>query len=289
MAPARNAAALLIALRPRQWTKNLLVFGALVFAAELDEPVRWLEAGVAFVAFCLVSSAAYLLNDVRDAPQDRLHPKKRLRPIASGALSPQSALQASGALAVAGLALGLSLNLRFELYLVAFALLQVAYTLGLKRVPLVDVCAIASGFVLRAGGGAAAVHVHASGWLLLTTALLALFLGFSKRRSELVGGGAGGEGRAVLRIYSRAWLDALVGGSALAVSALYVAYCAAAHSGLIFLVTALFVVGGLARYLYLVYGHDLGEEPEHLLVTDRVILACVALWALTAALILLVP
>jgi decaprenyl-phosphate phosphoribosyltransferase len=287
LASARGrAGAIWPALRPRQWTKNLLLFGALVFAAELDEPSRWLQASTGFLAFCAVSSAAYLLNDVRDAPSDRLHPKKRRRPVASGALASSTALAASAALAAGGFALGVVLGGRFELVLAGFALLQIAYTFGLKRMALVDVAAIAGCFVLRAAAGAAAVHVHASGWLLLCTALLALFLGFSKRRAELGARGPGENGRAVLEAYSVPWLDALVVGSAAAVAVVYGAYCVLAHGSLAFLGTLPFVILGLSRYLFLVYRHDLGEEPENLLFADPIILACVAAWAVTAGSVL---
>ena len=195
--------ATLVALRPRQWSKNLLVFAGLVFAAKLGDAGRWAEALACFAAYCAVSSAAYLANDVRDREADRAHPVKRARPIARGELSPRAALMLSAALTLAAGAICAVLG-PLSLALVAgFAALQAAYTLGLKHVVLIDVLAIAGLFVIRAAAGAAAVDVRISPWLLLCTALLALFLALAKRRGELVLVGAERTpGRRVLEGYS---------------------------------------------------------------------------------------
>jgi 4-hydroxybenzoate polyprenyltransferase len=270
------------AMRPRQWSKNLLLFAGLVFAAKLGDATRWLEAFAAFVAYCAASSAAYLVNDVRDAPQDRTHPIKRLRPIARGELSARAAVLIAGALAVAAFSLVAPLGLPSVGFLAAFVALQLAYSFGLKHVVLLDVFAIASLFVIRSAAGAAAVDVRISPWLLLVTALLALFLALAKRRSELV---LQGSARPVLEGYSLELLDQLIAVTTASTIAAYAIYTFTAHSAAL-MATIPFVVFGLFRYLLLVHRDDLGEEPENVLLTDRPLVAAVVLWALTAAAIL---
>lgn len=288
--PARRspAAAAFVALRPRQWSKNLLVFAGIVFAAKMGDPVRWVEACAAFVAYCAASSASYLVNDVRDAPHDRLHPVKRTRPIASRELSPRSALVLAGALLALALGLAAALGPASLGLLLAFVALQVAYTVWLKHVVLIDVMTIGALFVIRAAAGAAAVDVRISPWLLLCTALLALFLALAKRRGELVLVGAEATpGRPVLEGYSLALVDQLVAVVAASTVIAYSLYTFTASDSKAMMVTIPFVLFGVFRYLLLVHRHDLGEEPENVLISDVPILVCVALWALTAGLILL--
>jgi 4-hydroxybenzoate polyprenyltransferase len=278
--------AILAALRPRQWSKNLLLFAGLVFAAKLGDGSRWLEAIAVFLAYCAASSAAYVVNDLRDADDDRMHPIKRNRPIARGELSTESALVISAVLALVALAIAAVLGYASLLFLVGFLAIQLAYSLGLKRVVLVDVALIAALFVVRAAAGAAAVEVRISGWLLVCTALLALFLGLAKRRGELVLVHADETpGRPVLDGYSVSLVDRLLNVAAVATVAAYAVYAVTAHSAWM-AITVPFVVGGLARYLVLVHRHELGEEPENVLLADRPILACVAAWAATSAAVL---
>jgi 4-hydroxybenzoate polyprenyltransferase len=282
--PVRAA---LVALRPRQWSKNLLLFAGILFAAELGDAVRWVEAVAIFVAYCLASSAAYLANDVRDVDSDRLHPLKRERPVARGELSRRAALALAAGLASAGLGLALALGPVTALLLGLFLALQAAYTLSLRNVVLLDVMAIAGLFVVRAAAGAEAVDVRISPWLLLCTALLALFLALAKRRGELVlAGRAATPGRAVLSGYSLALVDQLVTVVTAATIVAYSLYTFGSVHSEAMMLTIPFVVFGLFRYLLLVHRDDLGEEPEHILLSDRPILAAVALWALTAAAIL---
>ncbi|HET8653288.1 MAG TPA: UbiA prenyltransferase family protein [Gaiellaceae bacterium] len=176
---------LLAAMRPRRWTKNLLLYAGIVFAAELDDPQRWLQATAAFVAYCLASSAAYIYNDVRDAERDRLHPLKRHRPIAAGRVTPFRALNFAGILAALAFAIVAPLGWGSLGYLTAFVGLQAAYSLGLKNVPPIDVTAIAALFVIRAAAGAEAVDVRISLWLIVCAALLGLLLALARRRGEL--------------------------------------------------------------------------------------------------------
>jgi len=271
-------------MRPRQWTKNLLLFAGIIFAAKLGDPARWLAAVTAFVAYCAASSAAYLVNDVRDAESDRLHPVKRSRPIARGELSPQVALALAGALALAAVVLAGMLGPMSLACLAAFVALQAAYSLGLKAFELVDVLAIAGLFVLRASAGAIAVDVRISEWLLLCTFLLALFVALGKRRAEL--GLDGVRARPALDGYSVALVDQLLGIVAAATIAAYTGYALAAHDTRWLVATVPLVVYGLFRYLLLLHRRGLGEEPESLLVEDLPLLVTVAVWAAACAVIL---
>jgi 4-hydroxybenzoate polyprenyltransferase len=282
--PGRAA---LAAMRPRQWPKNLLVFAGIVFAAQLADPVRWAEALAAFVAYCAVSSGAYLLNDVRDVEQDRLHPVKRQRPIARGELSARAALTLAAVLAAVALAIAGWLGPVSVAFLVGFAALQVGYSFGLKHIVLVDVFVIAGLFVIRAAAGAAAVDVRISPWLLLCTVLLALFLALAKRRGELVLVGARETpGRPVLEGYSLELVDQLVSVVAASTVIAYSLYTFTARDSKALMVTIPFVIFGIFRYLLLVHRDDLGEEPEQVLLTDVPILVDIALWIVTAGLIL---
>ena len=278
------AVAALVAMRPRQWTKNLLLFAGIIFAAKLGDPARWAAAVAAFVAYCAASSAAYLVNDVRDAESDRLHPVKRSRPIARGELSPRAACVLAGALALAALVLAGALGPPSLACLAAFVALQAAYSLGLKTFELIDVLAIAGLFVLRASAGAIAVDVRISEWLLLCTFLLALFVALGKRRAEL--GLDGVHARPALDGYSVALVDQLLAIVAAATIAAYTGYALAAHDTRWLVATVPLVVYGLFRYLLLLHRRGLGEEPETLLVEDLPLLVTVAVWAAACAVIL---
>ena len=282
--PAR---AVLVAARPRQWSKNLLVFAGIVFAAKLGDAARWGEAAAAFAAYCALSSAAYLVNDVRDREHDRLHPVKRHRPVARGELSVGSAVALAALLAAVAFGVGAWLGLASLGLLAAFAALQLAYSFGLKHVVLVDVLVIGGLFVIRAAAGAEAVDVRISPWLLLCTALLALFLALAKRRGELVLVGARETpGRPVLEGYSLELVDQLVSVVAASTVIAYSLYTFTARDSKALMVTIPFVIFGVFRYLLLVHRDDLGEEPEQVLLTDLPIIAAVGLWIATAALIL---
>jgi 4-hydroxybenzoate polyprenyltransferase len=289
--PSRRSlpAAVLVSLRPRQWTKNLLLFAGIIFAARLGDASRWAEAVAAFVAYCAASSASYLVNDVRDASHDRLHPTKRSRPIARGELSPRAAEALAVVLVLIAFALVAPLGVGSILFLCAFFALQAAYTLSLKHVVLLDVMTIGGLFVIRAAAGAAAVDVRISPWLLLCTALLALFLALAKRRGELVLVGAEATpGRPVLEGYSLALVDQLVTIVAASTVISYCLYTFTARGSKAMMVTIPFVVFGVFRYLLLMHRRDLGEEPEEVLLRDAPILLCIAGWAACAAVILAV-
>ncbi len=281
------ARAALAALRLRQWSKNLLLFAGLIFAAKIGDVTRWGEALGAFAAYCAASSAAYLANDVRDAADDREHPVKRLRPVASGELPARAALWLAGLLTSAALAAAALLGPWSAAFMGGFLVLQAAYTGGLKRIVLIDVLAISGLFVLRAAAGAQAVDVRISPWLLICTGLLALFLALGKRRAELVLVGADrAPGRAVLTGYSLALVDQLVSVVAASTVIAYSLYTFTARDSNAMMATIPFVVYGVFRYLLLLHRHGLGEEPENVLLTDVPLLVTIAAWAATCAAIL---
>jgi 4-hydroxybenzoate polyprenyltransferase len=274
--------ALVRALRPLQWSKNLLLFAGLVFAGEFGDAGQWARALAVFVAYCAASSAAYLVNDVRDARDDRAHPLKRGRPIAAGDLGAAVAVGAAALLAASAFAICLVLGRTSALLLLVFVLLQAAYTFGLKRLAGLDVLAIAGLFVVRAAAGAEAIHVRISPWLLVCTALLALLLALGKRRAELVLVEAGRTpGRNALGSYSPEGLDRAIAVTLTATVVAYAAYAVTWESAWM-LLTVPFVLAGLWRYARLV-GNGQAEEPETLLVSDPVLLGTVGLWVVASA------
>jgi 4-hydroxybenzoate polyprenyltransferase len=283
--------AVLVSLRPRQWVKNLFVFGGLVFGQRLFTPALW-TALAAFVVFCALSGAIYLLNDVADRDKDRLHPDKRHRPIAAGRLPVRAAVVTAVALIVAGLAAADWLSRPFALAAVAYVVLLSAYSVWLKHVVIVDVLVVALGFVLRAAAGALAIGVAISGWLLICTILLALFLALGKRRHEVLTleGNAAGH-RPILAEYSAGLLDqmiAVVTASTVTAYALYTMSpetVAKFHTPLL-PATLPFVLYGVFRYLYLLYHRQLGGNPSDIVVHDRPLLLNTLLWLLIVLLII---
>lgn len=277
----------LVAMRPRQWTKNLLLFAGIVFAAEIGDGSRWIEAVAAFAAYCAASSAAYLANDVRDAPFDRRHPIKCQRPIARREFSERAALGLAVVLAAVSLGVGAALGPWSILLIACFLALQVAYSLGLKHIVLVDVMTIGGLFVIRAAAGAVAVDVPISPWLLLCTALLALFLALAKRRAELVLAGPDATpARPALEGYSPQLVDQLVSVVAASTLIAYSLYTFTARDSKTMMVTIPFVLFGVFRYLLLIHRHDLGEEPEEVLLRDVPLVTTIVAWVAISALIL---
>ena len=291
-------------MRPRQWTKNLIVFMALLFSInerwDPSEPSSWAPllgwTAIAFALFCLISSADYLLNDVIDRESDRLHPDKRRRPIAAGLLSPRAALiwaVALAAIAVAGgFALSAPLTWHVGAVLAGYIVLMVSYTFVLKHVVLMDMMAIGAGFVLRAMAGAFAIDTPISPWLYVVTALGALFLVVHKRRAEitLLAEDAGNH-RPILEHYSPALLEqmtALVTASTLSAYGLYTFTAENLPTNNAMMLTIPFVLYGLLRYLYLVHQKGEGGSPEEVLLRDWPLVIDILLWAATAATVLAV-
>lgn len=277
---------LLASLRPHQWTKNLLVFAPLALSKHLFETEPFLRSLGAFVLFCGLSGAVYLINDVRDVGRDRLHPLKRLRPIASGALEPRSALVFAVLIAAASLSAALLLGREFALAALAYLLLNLLYSLKLKEIVIVDAIAVSLGFVLRAVAGAVAIGVVFSDWLLICTILLALFLTLCKRRHELTSlEGQASEHRKSLEEYSPYLLDQMIAVVTASCLMAYASYTTAPETVAKFQTDRLpwsipFVLYGIFRYLYLVHQKEQGGSPSDILLTDRPLLVNVALWAL---------
>ncbi len=281
---------LIRAMRPLQWSKNSLVFAALLFDKRVFQwDALWHTLAAAMV-FSAVSSAIYLVNDVRDVHQDRLHPKKRFRPIASGEVSPGQAMRVAVVLLTIGLITAVAVRPEFAIVIVAYIALMLAYSYGLKRMVILDVFAIAAGFVLRAVGGAVAIDVPASPWLYVCTALGALFIGFSKRRNEIVTlEAAAGQHRANLEDYSLPMLDqiiAIVSAAMLIAYSLYTFDAANVPDSHAMMLTIPYVAYGLFRYLFLVYRRGEGGSPEVLLIKDPGLISCIAGWVATSLIIL---
>ncbi len=282
-------------LRMKQWTKNAVVFAAFVFALgdrnqDLAAWEFW-KVCLAALAFSLVSSAVYIFNDWHDAPQDRLHPLKKHRPIASGAVKPAAAGLLAAGLLAAGLGGAWRLGADLLGVIGGYLGLQIVYTLWLKRIALVDVIVISLGFVLRALAGAVVIHVMISPWLLVCALVLALFLGLCKRRHEKVN--LAGQGtRAALDGYDERLLDLLVamtGAAALVCYSIYTLWPETVEKfGTPWLAATIpFVVFGLFRYMDLVYREDKGDRPEQILLTDGPLLVDVALYGFVVLGILL--
>lgn len=287
-------AAVFVSMRPRQWVKNLFVFAGVIFSRQLLTPLVWPALG-AFALFCGLSGAVYLLNDVADAGKDRLHPTKRLRPVASGALARPAALGAGVLILVGSLGLSFWLSWRFGLVALAYGVLFVVYSAWLKHVVILDVLTVAIGFVLRAVGGAVAIDVEISGWLLICTILVALFLALGKRRHEYLAlQGEAPAHRPILAEYSEGVLDqmiAVVTASSITAYALYTMSpeTVAKFQTRLLPLTLPFVLYGIFRCLYLLYRHQLGANPSDLLLTDRALLVNTLLWMLSLIVIIYGP
>ncbi len=279
-------------LRPTQWSKNTVLFGALIFAKHLFVFTDVMRVLMAFACFCAVSSGAYVMNDIRDCERDRQHPLKSRRPLPAGRISRSTAMVLAAALMTTGL-FGAALLGRGFVFLVAFYLvLQVAYTFALKDTVILDVMSIATGFVIRAVAGGVVISVPVSQWLIICTFLLALFLGFSKRRHELVLlEGRATEHRAALRDYSPYFLDQMISVVTASTVVAYAIYTASPEvqqklgTDQLYL-TIPFVLFGIFRYLYLVHQREEGGNPTQILLTDKPMLIDVLLWILTAAIVL---
>ena len=295
MASRSTASSLLVSLRPDQWTKNLIVFAALIFARRLLDPAALALASAAFLIFCALAGSVYLINDVSDREADRQHPQKQRRPIASGALSPATALVWAGGLSVAAVASAIALKPIFGLVAVAYLALFVWYTRLSKHIVILDVMSIAVGFVLRAVAGGVVIGVPVSDWLLVCTMLGALFLGLAKRRHEitLLTDGAKGH-RKILEEYDPYLLDQMIAVVAAATLVTYIIYCASPETHAYFgtdllVLTTPFPIYGLFRYLYLVHRKQGGGNPSDMLLQDRSLQGCVALWGLAVVVIIYRP
>jgi 4-hydroxybenzoate polyprenyltransferase len=284
---------LLASLRPQEWIKNLLVFAGVVFSKQFDDGQALLDASVTFVAFCAIASAGYLFNDLRDREHDRLHPDKRHRPIASGALSAETAVTAAIGLAAFAILLPWATVSAEVAGLVAiYAVVTAAYSIELKRLVILDVMTIASLFILRVVAGAVAVDAAASEYLLVCTAMLALFLGFTKRRQEAIleetpGESEGPTTRPVLEHYSLPFLDQMIAMVTAIAILSYIIYAVnSPFAGSKMLATAPSVLYGVFRYLYLIYDRRDTRSTAAILVEDPGMLFAGASYLVSAFLVL---
>ncbi len=287
------APALIAALRPKQWTKNLLVFAGLLFARQYSDPASIARSTAAFAIFCLLSGSVYIINDLVDVEEDRKHPRKRFRPIASGRLPAKVATVAAAILAPVAIAGAFRLNVATGVVATLYFAITILYDFVLKHRVIWDVLAVATGFVLRAVAGVTALAAAISPWLLICTMLLALFLVLTKRRQELVllEDGAG-EHRRILDEYSPALLDQMISVVTASTLMSYCLYTINERTVREFgnhnlMLTIPFVLFGIFRYLYLVHRRDEGDAPDHVFLNDAPMLINVALYVAVVVLILL--
>src|SRR5215208_4117641 len=294
--PARPlAVSLVLSLRPSQWTKNLIIFAGLIFGQRLLDPGAILKSAAAFAVFCALSGVVYLVNDVADRDADRQHPLKRFRPIASGEVSVATALALAAALGITAVACAFLLRAEFGVIAVSYLALLALYSGPLKHIVIIDVLTIAIGFVLRAAAGAVVIAEPVSHWLMIVTILLALFLALSKRRHELVllADGATSH-RKILQEYSPYLLDQMISVVTASTLVAYAFYTVSPETIQKFntdklWLTVPFPLYGIFRYLYLVHQKEGGGSPSDMLLNDRPLLVCVALWAMAVVLIIYGP
>lgn len=294
--PAKTGllAAFILSMRPKQWSKNLLVFMALFFTVEQAWRPNEIEAALellaksalAFLLFSALSGVVYLANDLLDMEEDRRHPRKRLRPIASGALPVSIAIIGAVAIGVPSLAASYLLEPLFGLISAIYLAAMLLYSFGLKRIVIVDVFTISAGFILRAVAGAVVIGTPISPWLYICTGLASVFIVLSKRRSELAAAGdQASEQRGILAAYTLPVLDQLIAVAASAALVSYTIYTVASENlpeNNSMLLTVPFVVYGLFRYMYLVQRRGLGETPEDIVLTDIPLIVAIVLWLATA-------
>lgn len=290
---AQQAQAYLRLVRPKHWVKNLFVFAALIFARELFHIEPLIEALKAFVVFCLSASSIYIINDIADADADRAHPEKRNRPIASGAVPVNRALALAVLLLAAATVIVAGMHPLFIIAIVVYLLMNLAYSFRLKEVVLLDVFIVAAGFMLRVLGGAYAINVTVSSWLVLCSLFISLFLGFAKRRSELQRAAPEGaaEQRRVLAVYSPAVLDQMLTIAAAGAVISYALYTVAPRTVEVFhteklIYTTVFVIFGVFRYLHLIYTSADVENPTNAVTRDVPIIVTVAFWILSCVAII---
>ena len=277
---SQSAKVLLRACRPRQWSKNLLVLAAPAAAGVIDTPLVAAQVAAAFLALCMISSATYLVNDVRDREQDRLHPRKRTRPVAAGELSPAAALRWAALLAVGGIAVAGAVRPGLAAVAVGYLVLTACYSLWLRRVVVLDILAIAAGFVLRAVAGGVATDIYLSRWFVIVTACFAIFLVAAKRFAELREHVGGGPARATLRRYSLGGLRVVLLASAGLGGLAYTGWAFTRPAHLVWYGLSIApLLLWLARYARLI-GAGAGQAPEELILRDRTLLALSVAWGI---------
>jgi len=279
--------------RPRQWIKNAFVWAPLLFSGQFTKFDLCGKAALIFVSFCIVSGAIYVINDLADRYEDKQHPLKRFRPIASGAISPGTAIIFSMVLIVVGVAVAWYVSWSGVLIVLIYVVMNILYSLALKHVAIVDVMTIAAGFVLRVLGGSVAISVAPSHWLLLCTVMISLFLGFTKRRDELLAAaGQAQNSRVVLRNYNVAFLDQAISMVTSVTVLCYVLYTVDARTLQVFgtramLLTVPSVIYGLFRYIYIIYHLEEGEDPTSTLVRDIPTIVNMIIWIVISLIVVI--
>lgn len=283
---------ILKSLRPQQWIKNFFIFAAIIFSRNIFNLPLLLKAVIAFIAFCVLSSSLYILNDLKDLEEDKHHPIKSKRPLASGRLKKSHAILSFVILSSLGFILAVTLNRNFFIIALVYFILQIAYSFRLKHVVILDVFVIAAGFLIRVVAGGLAIEVSLSSWLLICTTLLALFLALGKRRHELVLlEEEASAHRPILEEYNPYFLDQLI---AVVTASIVIAYClytidaktVAKFGTTNLLYTVPFVFYGIFRYLYLIHQKSKGGSPESLILKDKPLLIDIFLWIASAVFIL---
>lgn len=283
---------ILKSLRPQQWIKNFFIFAAIIFSQNIFNLPLLLKAVIAFIAFCVLSSSLYILNDLKDLEEDKHHPIKSKRPLASGRLKKSHAILSFVILSSLGFILAVTLNRNFFIIALVYFILQIAYSFRLKHVVILDVFVIAAGFLIRVVAGGLAIEVSLSSWLLICTTLLALFLALGKRRHELVLlEEEASAHRPILEEYNPYFLDQLI---AVVTASIVIAYClytidaktVAKFGTTNLLYTVPFVFYGIFRYLYLIHQKSKGGSPETLILKDKPLLIDIFLWIASAVFIL---
>ncbi|MDK0957126.1 decaprenyl-phosphate phosphoribosyltransferase [Clostridium perfringens] len=279
---------LLKLMRPKQWIKNFFVFGALIFSYSFLNLNKTIAALIAFILFCLISSTVYIMNDILDVEKDRVHPKKRFRPIASGAISIKKATIALVVLLAISMISSFMINKGLFFILVLYFINNIFYSFKIKNIVILDVISIAVGFILRVIAGGVAIDVSLSGWILLCTFFISLFLGFEKRRNEIIKlEGKANEHRKILDDYSDELLKQFSDITLTCTVIAYSMYTFVAYNTSYMMLTNIFVVYGLFRYKYLSMKKGEGGSPTETVLTDKSIIIDVILWAITSIIILL--
>ena len=280
------------ALRPKQWSKNLLLFAGLIFAQKFFDLNLVLKAVAAFITFCFTASSIYLINDIRDIESDKLHPVKCLRPIASGKIPRNSAVRLAVILAVCSLACAFLIDRKYGALLLLYFAAMMAYNFFLKHIVIIDILIIAGGFILRAVAGAVVVEVSISSWLLVCTTFLALFMVISKRRHEIISlGDNAANHRKILEEYGEKFLDQMISIVTASTIMAYMLYTVDQTTIAKFgthnlLLTSPLVLFGIFRYLYLVYQRNMGGHPELILLNDPPLIITIIIWIISVFIII---
>ncbi len=283
---------IIVSMRSVQWIKNLFIFAGLIFSGNLFHTEILIRVGYGFVLFSLVASSIYIFNDIIDLEYDRTHPEKKNRPLAAGLLSVSAAYAGAIVLAAAGLIGALALDQMFFAILLSYLIINVAYTIIIKKMVILDIMCIASGFVLRVLAGTELAEVRPSDWLILCTIMLSLFLGFGKRRHELVATRVDAPShRKVIGEYSLSFLDQMIAVSTACIVMSYALYTVSPQTvglfgtrNLVFSIP--FVIYGIYRYLYLIHQKNMGGNPPREIIKDLPLLINAFLWALLVVLII---